>query len=37
MKIFAVGLNYDSHNREMNRSFEAVDPVIFMKPDTALL
>lgn len=37
MKIFAVGLNYDSHNKEMNRSFEAVDPVIFMKPDTALL
>ena len=37
MKIFAVGLNYDSHNREMRRTFEASEPVIFMKPDTALL
>lgn len=37
MKIFAIGLNYDSHNREMKRSFEAAEPVIFMKPDTALL
>ncbi len=37
MKIFAVGLNYDSHNKEMRRTFEAGEPVIFMKPDTALL
>ncbi len=37
MKIFAIGLNYDSHNKEMKRTFEASDPVIFMKPDTALL
>lgn len=37
MKIFAIGLNYDSHNKEMNRSFEPADPVVFMKPDTALL
>ena len=37
MKIFAVGLNYDSHNREMKRAFQAGEPVIFMKPDTALL
>lgn len=37
MKIFAVGLNYDSHNKEMKRTFEADEPVIFMKPDTALL
>lgn len=37
MKIFAIGLNYDSHNKEMNRSFEASEPVVFMKPDTSLL
>jgi 2-keto-4-pentenoate hydratase/2-oxohepta-3-ene-1,7-dioic acid hydratase in catechol pathway len=37
MKIFAVGLNYPSHNKEMKRTFESVEPVIFMKPDTALL
>ena len=37
MKIFAVGLNYDSHNKEMKRTFESSEPVIFMKPDTALL
>jgi 2-keto-4-pentenoate hydratase/2-oxohepta-3-ene-1,7-dioic acid hydratase in catechol pathway len=37
MKIFAVGLNYPSHNKEMKRTFESAEPVIFMKPDTALL
>ncbi|MDO5523982.1 MAG: fumarylacetoacetate hydrolase family protein [Bacteroidia bacterium] len=37
MKIFAIGLNYDSHNKEMKRTFVADEPVIFMKPDTALL
>lgn len=37
MKIFAVGLNYASHNKEMQRTFESKEPVIFMKPDTALL
>lgn len=37
MKIFAVGLNYPSHNNEMRRTFESEEPVIFMKPDTALL
>lgn len=37
MKIFAVGLNYASHNKEMKRTFEPNDPVLFMKPDTALL
>lgn len=37
MKIFAIGLNYDSHNREMKNAFESAQPVIFMKPDTALL
>lgn len=37
MKIFAVGLNYASHNKEMERTFQSEEPVIFMKPDTALL
>lgn len=37
MKIFAVGLNYASHNKEMKRTFDSKKPVIFMKPDTALL
>ena len=37
MKIFAVGLNYASHNKEMERTFQSKEPVIFMKPDTALL
>ncbi len=37
MKIFAVGLNYASHNKEMERTFVSKEPVIFMKPDTALL
>lgn len=37
MKIFAVGLNYASHNEEMKRTFAPSEPVIFMKPDTALL
>ncbi|NLX66091.1 MAG: fumarylacetoacetate hydrolase family protein [Bacteroidales bacterium] len=37
MKIFAVGLNYLSHNKEMERTFQSEEPVIFMKPETALL
>lgn len=37
MKIFAVGLNYASHNKEMERTFVSKEPVIFIKPDTALL
>jgi len=37
MKIFAIGLNYASHNKEMERTFESKEPVLFMKPDTALL
>ncbi|HBG57519.1 fumarylacetoacetate hydrolase family protein [Proteiniphilum sp. UBA1028] len=37
MKIFAIGLNYASHNEEMKRTFESEEPVLFMKPDTALL
>lgn len=37
MKIFAIGLNYGAHNTEMKRTFESEHPVLFMKPDTALL
>ena len=37
MKVFAIGLNYGSHNQEMKRTFESPKPVIFMKPDTAVL
>ncbi len=37
MKIFAIGLNYASHNKEMKRTFVSEEPILFMKPDTALL
>lgn len=36
MKIIAIGRNYAEHARELNNPVPAV-PVIFMKPDTALL
>jgi len=38
MKIFAVGMNYASHNEEMKRmNFHTEEPVIFTKADSALL
>ena len=37
MKIFCIGSNYASHNEEMQNSFQNTDPIVFMKPDTALL
>lgn len=39
MKIICVAFNYNSHNKEMNRALSANDddPVLFLKPDTALL
>lgn len=37
MKIFGIGLNYPSHNKEMGRMLSSEEPVLFMKPDTALL
>ena len=37
MKIIAVGWNYAEHNRELNRISIPDHPVIFMKPETALL
>jgi 2-keto-4-pentenoate hydratase/2-oxohepta-3-ene-1,7-dioic acid hydratase in catechol pathway len=37
MKIIAVGMNYANHNKEMHNSLLLPEPVIFMKPDSALL
>jgi len=38
MKIFCVGMNYAQHNKELHGSFFSVsEPVIFLKPDSALL
>ncbi|HRZ98334.1 MAG TPA: fumarylacetoacetate hydrolase family protein [Paludibacter sp.] len=36
MKIFAIGQNYTEHNKELN-SKHPDNPVVFMKPDTAIL
>lgn len=36
MKIIAVGWNYKSHNKEMGQDMPA-EPIIFLKPETALL
>ena len=36
MKIFAIGQNYVEHNKELN-SKNPTEPVVFMKPDTAVL
>ncbi|MCY3827371.1 MAG: fumarylacetoacetate hydrolase family protein [Candidatus Dadabacteria bacterium] len=35
-KIIAVGLNYEGHAREMNRT-PPEDPMLFMKPSTAVI
>ncbi len=35
-KIIAVGLNYEDHAREMNRT-PPEDPMLFMKPSTAVI
>ena len=37
MKIIALGWNYSEHNKELNRENLPSRPVIFMKPETALL
>lgn len=36
MKIFAVGMNYAAHNKEMHNPLELSEPVIFMKGDLPL-
>lgn len=38
MKIFAVGMNYAEHNKELHGTlFKTEDPVMFTKADSALL
>lgn len=37
MKIIAVGMNYAEHNKEMKNTLLQKEPVIFTKPDSALL
>ena len=37
MKIIALGMNYAQHNRELGHTQENREPVIFMKPDSAIL
>lgn len=37
MKIIAVGMNYALHNQELGNTLINNEPVIFMKPDSALL
>ncbi len=37
MKIICVGWNYPLHNKEMNKTLEDKAPIIFIKPDSAIL
>ena len=37
MKIIAVGMNYAQHNKELGHTQVNAEPVIFMKPDSAIL
>lgn len=37
MKIIAVGMNYARHNQEHGHTQPVTEPVIFLKPDSALL
>ena len=37
MKIIAVGMNYARHNQELGHTAVDEEPVIFLKPDSALL
>ena len=37
MKIIAVGMNYALHNRELGHEQGNKEPVIFLKPDSAIL
>ena len=36
MKIFAVGMNYADHNKELQHTFFSPEPTIFMKSDPVL-
>lgn len=37
MKILAVGMNYAAHTRELHGDVQNEEPVIFMKPDSAVI
>jgi 2-keto-4-pentenoate hydratase/2-oxohepta-3-ene-1,7-dioic acid hydratase in catechol pathway len=37
MKILAVGMNYAEHNKELQHTLIQQEPVIFSKPDSALI
>ena len=37
MKIIGVGMNYANHNKELHHTLLLSEPVIFMKPDSALM
>ena len=38
MKIFALGMNYAAHNKELHSTlYKPERPVVFLKPDSALL
>lgn len=37
MKIIAVGMNYALHNQELGSIEPSAEPVIFLKPDSAIL
>lgn len=37
MKILAVGMNYAEHNKELNNSLLLQNPVIFSKPESAVI
>ena len=37
MKILAVGMNYARHNEELGHTAVNNEPVIFLKPDSAIL
>lgn len=37
MKIIAVGMNYAQHNKELGHTQVNIEPIIFLKPDSAIL
>ncbi|MCL1937189.1 MAG: fumarylacetoacetate hydrolase family protein [Candidatus Azobacteroides sp.] len=37
MKIICIGMNYAAHNKELHNTLITKEPVLFMKPDVALL
>lgn len=37
MKILAVGMNYTEHNKELGNTLLPIEPVIFSKPESAII